>query len=189
MFVSSTSTLVPCITVNPVKFHVYSETDNKFVEYIDNRYYKKGECLNDDDAPLGLGTPIYLTDDESVRQAAKELLKSRPEPFGDDVAAVMLRDRDMPFINWYPVSNKGTLKLFANADPIDITDKEDGDIYNGAKTEIYFSPISAINAVKNYIENVCNDITREAAAREAKEQQDILQAKSFIDKIKKAQEI
>ena len=101
----------------------------------------------------------------------------------------MLRDHDSPYIHWYSVSNKGTLKLFANADPIDITDKEDGDIYEGTKTEIYISPISAINAVKNYIENVCNDIISEAAEREAKEQQEILNAKSFIDKIKKAQEI
>lgn len=81
------------------------------------------------------------------------------------------------------------LKLFSNAEPINITDKEDGDVYNGTKTEIYFSPISAITAVKNYLENVCNDITSEAADREAKEQQDILRAKPFIDKINNAQEI
>lgn len=195
MFVSSTSTLVPCVTftkVSGIQFHVYSTTDQKFVEYIGDKFHKKGEFLEGDDAPTTVPfflTDDYLTADEAVRQAAKELLKFRPEPYGDDVAAVMLRDHDSPYIHWYSVSNKGTLKLFANADPIDITDKEDGDIYEGTKTEIYISPISAINAVKNYIENVCNDILREAAAREAKEQQEILNAKSFIDKIKKAQEI
>ena len=188
MFVSSTATLVPCVTFSrDIRFHVFSATDSKFVEFIGDKYNKKGEFLKDNDAPTN--DPIFLTDDEVVRQAAKELMKYRPEPFGDDVAAVMLRDTDSPFIHWYRVSKKGTIKLFANADPIDITDKEDGDVYDGTKTEIYFSPISAINAVKNYIENVCNDITSEAAAREAKEQQEILNAKSFIDKIKKAQEI
>lgn len=190
MFVSSTSSLVPCVTftkVSGIQFHVYSTTDEKFVNYIGDKFHKKGEFLEGDDAPTSV--PLFLTDDNTVRQAAKELLKFRPEPYGDDVAAVMLRDHDSPYIHWYSVSNKGTLKLFANADPIDITDKEDGDIYEGTKTEIYISPISAINAVKNYIENVCNDITSEAAAREAKEQQEILNAKSFIDKIKKAQEI
>ena len=189
MFVSSTSTLVPCVTFKggDIHFHVYSTTDEKFVEFIGDKYNKKGEFLQKIDAPTEV--PLFLTDDDTVRQAAKKLLKSRPELFGDNVAAVMLRDQDSPFIHWYRVSNKGTIKLFANADPIDITDKEDGDIYEGTKTEIYISPISAINAVKNYIENVCNDILHEAAAREAKEQQEILNAKSFIDKIKKAQEI
>lgn len=195
MFVSSTSNLVPCVTftkVSGIQFHVYSTTDKKFVEYIGDKFHKKGEFLEGDDAPINV--PLFLTDDfltgvEAIRQAAKELLKSRPEPYGDNVAAVMLRDHDSPYIHWFGVSNKGTIKLFANADPIDITDKEDGDLYDGTKTEIYFSPISAINAVKNYIENVCNDILREAAEREAKEQREILNAKSFIDKIKKAQEI
>ena len=210
MFVSSTSSLVPCVTftkVSGIQFHVYSTTDEKFVEFIGDKHtkkgssaslvalgaaysgckhYQKGECYEGDDVPTE--SPILLTNDEAVRQAAKELLKSRPEPYGDGVAAVMLRDRDTTFINWYSVSNKGTIKLFYDH-PIDITDKEDGDFYNGTKTEIYFSPISAINAVKNYLENVCNDILREAAEREAKEQKDILNAKSFIDKIKKAQEI
>jgi len=190
MFVSSTSTLVTCVTftkVSGIQFHVYSTTDEKFVEYIGDKFHKKGEFLEGDDAPTNV--PLFLTDDNTVRQAAKELLKFRPEPYGDDVAAVMRRDHDSPYIHWYSVSNKGTIKLFANADPIDITDKEDGDLYEGTKTEIYFSPISAINAVKNYLENVCNDILREAAEREAKEQRDILHAKAFIDKIKKAQEI
>lgn len=95
MFVSSISTLVPCVTVtrnNDIRFHIYSTTDNKFVEYIGDKYYKKGEFLKDSDSPYI--APLFLTDDNTVRQAAKELLKSRPEPFGDDVAAVMLRDRD-----------------------------------------------------------------------------------------------
>jgi hypothetical protein len=190
MFVSSTATLVPCVTFtknHEIRFHVYSTTDSKFVEYVGDMYYQKGELLKDNDAPTTV--PLFLTNEEAVRQAAKELLKSRPEPYGDDVAAVMLRDRDTTFIHWYRVSNKGTIKLFANADPVDsIINKEDGDIYANT-TEIYFSPISAINAVKNYLENVCNDILREAAEREAKEQRDILHAKSFIDKINKAQEI
>lgn len=189
MFVSSKSTLVPCVTFNNVgkTFHVFSTEDNKFVEFHGDKYYKKGECLEDNDAPTQ--SPIFLTDDETVRQAAKELLKSRPEPVGNDVAAVMLRDSDTTDIHWYRVSNKGMLKLFANADPIDITNMEDGDVFDNCKTEIYFSPISAIITVKNYLENVCNDILREAAEREAKEHKDILRAKSFIDKIKKAQEI
>ena len=190
MFVSSTSTLVPCVTFNNlgnIFFHVFSTEDNKFVEYIGDKYYTKGEFHKDSDAPTQ--SPIFLTDDNTVRQAAKELLKFRPEPFGDDVAAVMLRNRDTTGIIWYRVNNKGMLKLFSNADPINITDKTEGDVYDGTSAEIYFSPISAINAVKNYIENVCNDIIREAADREAKEQRDILHAKSFIDKIKKAQEI
>lgn len=190
MFVSSKSTLVPCVTFNHIgniRFHVYSTTDEKFVEFTGDKHYKKGECLEDNDAPTQ--SPIFLTDDETVRQAAMELLKYRPEPVGADVAAVMLRDSDTTYINWYRVSNKGMLKLFANADPIDITDMEDGDVFDNCKTEIFFSPISAINTVKNYLENVCNDILREAAEREAKEASCILQAKSFIDKIKKAQEI
>lgn len=190
MFVSSTSSLVPCVTVarnHDIRFHIYSTTDNKFVEYIGDMYYQKGELLKDNDAPTP--SPIFLTDGENVRQAAKELLRSRPEPFGDDVAAVMLRNRDTTGIIWYRVNNKGMLKLFSNAEPINITDKTEGDVYDGTSAEIYFSPISAINAVKNYLENVCNDIIREAAEREAKESQDIRLAKSFIDKIKKAQEI
>lgn len=190
MFVSSTSTLVPCVTFtrnSDIRFHIYSTTDEKFVEFGDDRHYKKGEFLDDNDAPTIV--PLFLTDDNTVRQAAKELLKSRPEPFGDDVAAVMLRNRDTTGIIWYRVNNKGMLKLFSNADPINITDKTEGDVYDGTSAEIYFSPISAITAVKNYLENVCNDIIREAADRDAKEQQDILRAKPFIDKIKKAQEI
>lgn len=190
MFVSSISTLVPCVTVtrnHDIRFHIYSTTDNKFVEYIGDEYYKKGEFLKDSDSPYI--APLFLTDDNTVRQAAKELLRSRPEPFGDNVAAVMLRNSDTTDIIWYRVNNKGMLKLFSNAEPINITDKTEGDVYDGTSTEIYFSPISAINAVKNYLENVCNDITSEAADREAKESQDIRQAKSFIDKIKKAQEI
>lgn len=190
MFVSSKATLVPCVTftlIGNIRFHVVSTTDNKFVKFNGDKHYKKGEFIEDNAAPTQV--PLLLTDDNTVRQAAKELLKYRPEPVGDDVAAVMLRDEDTTGIHWYSVSNKGMLKLFANADPIDITDMEDGDVFNNDKTEIFFSPISAINTVKNYLENVCNDILREAAEREAKEQQDILQAKSFIDKIQKAQEI
>jgi hypothetical protein len=195
MFVSSKATLVPCVTftlIGNIRFHVYSTTDEKFVEFngdmhYKNMHYKKGEFIEDIAAPTQV--PLLLTDDNTVRQAAKELLKYRPEPVGDDVAAVMLRDEDTTCIHWYRVSNKGMLKLFANADPIDITNMEDGDVFNNCKTEIFFSPISAINTVKNYLENVCNDILREAAEREAKEQQDIIQAKSFIDKIQKAQEI
>ena len=190
MFVSSTSKLIPCVTftrVSGIQFHVYSEDDKKFVEYIGDKHYKKGECYEGDDAPME--EPIFLKDDEAVRQAAKELLKSRPEPFGDEVASVMLRDQDTTYIHWYRVTNKGMLKLFSNADPIDITNMEDGDIYNNGKTEIFFSPISAINTVKNYLENVCNDIISEAVEREAKEASDILNAKSFIEKINKAQEI
>lgn len=190
MFVSSKSTLVPCVTFNHlgnIFFHVYSTTDEKFVEFKGDKHYKKGEFIEDNEAPAKV--PLFLTDDETVRQAAKELLKYRPEPVGNDVAAVMLRDSDTTDIHWYRVSNKGMLKLFANADPIDITNMEDGDVFDNCKTEIYFSPISAISTVKNYLENVCNDILREAAEREAKEQQEIRQAKSFIDKIKKAQEI
>ena len=190
MFVNSKSKLVPCVTFNhlgDIRFHVFSTTDNKFVEFNGDKHYKKGEFLESIDAPINAFT--MLTDDEAVRQAAKELLKYRLEPYGDDVAAVMLRDQDTTNIHWYRVSNKGMLKLFANADPIDITDMEDGDVFDNCKTEIFLSPISAINTVKNYLENVCNDILREAAEREAKEQQDILQAKSFIDKIQKAQEI
>ena len=192
MFVSSKATLVPCVTFNNfeiIRFYVVSTTDNKFVEFNGDKHYKKGEFIEDNAAPTQV--PLLLTDDETVRQAAKELLKYRPEPVGDDVAAVMLRDQDTTGIHWYRVSNKGMLKLFANADPIDITDMEDGDVFvfNNCKTEIFFSPISAINTVKNYLENVFNDILREAAEREAKEASDILQAKSFIDKIKKAQEI
>lgn len=192
MFVSSKATLVPCVTFTligniNIRFHVYSTTDEKFVEFNGDKHYKKGEFIEDIAAPTQV--PLLLTDDNTVRQAAKELLKYRPELVGDDVAAVMLRDEDTTCIHWYLVSNKGMLKLFANADPIDITDMEDGDAFNNDKTEIFFSPISAISTVKNYLENVCNDILREAAEREAKEQQDIIQAKSFIDKIKKAQEI
>lgn len=210
MFVSSTSKLIPCVTftrVSGIMFHVYSETDKKFVEYIGDKIsknsnaslvalggnyggckrYKKGECYEGNDAPTE--TPIFLTDDDAVRQAAKELLKSRPEPFGDEVASVMLRDQDTTYIHWYRVTNKGMLKLFSNADPIDITNMEDGDVYNKGKTEIFFSPISAINTVKNYLENVCNDIIAEAIEREAKEASEILNAKSFIEKINKAQEI
>ena len=171
-----------------------------FVEFKGDKYYKKGEFIKDRDAPTNaplLLTNDFLTEDEAVRQAAKELLKSRPEPFGDDVAAVMLLDAESTFIHWHRVSNKGTIKLFSNADPIDITDMEDGDVYDGTKTHVYsgnkmqifFSPISAINTVKNYLENVCNDILTEAVEREAKEASDILNAQSFIDKIKKAQEI
>ena len=189
MFVSSKSTLVPCVTFKggDIMFYVYSTTDEKFVEFKGDKYYKKGEFLKDNDRPSIV--PLILNDDEDVRKAAKELLRSRPEPFGHEVAAVMLRDTDSTGIHWYSVTNKGTLKLFGNADPIDITDKEDGDNYNGTKTQIFFSPITAINTVKNYLENVCNDIIAEAVDRENKEQQDILNAKSFIDKIKKAQEI
>lgn len=189
MFVSSTSTLVPCVTFKggEIRFHVYSTTDEKFVEFHGDKYYKKGEFHNDGDAPTTV--PLFLTDDETVRQAAKELMKSRPEPFGSEVAAVMLRDEGSTGIHWYRVSNKGTLKLFGNADPIGITEMEDGDTYSGTKTQIFFSPISAIDTVKNFLENVCNDIITEAVEREAKEQQEILYAKSFIDKIKKAQEI
>lgn len=189
MFVSSKSKLVPCVTSKggDVMFHVFSTTDEKFVEFNGDKYYKKGEFIKDDDSPSI--APLLLNDDEDVRQAAKELLKSRPKPFGDDVAAVMLRDTDSTFINWYRVTNKGQIKPFSNADPIDITDKEDGDNYNGTKTQIFFSPISAINTVKNYLENVCNDIINEAVERENKENQDILNAKPFIDKIHKAQEI
>lgn len=189
MFVSSNSMLAPCVTFNNlgnIRFHVFSTTDNKFVEYIGNKAYKKGEFLATKDAPSNAF--IFLTDDNTVRQAAKELLKYRPL-VGDDGAAVMLRDQDSTNIHWYRVSNKGMIKFFSNADPIDITDMEDGDVFDNSKTEIFFSPISAINAVKNYIENVCNDIISEAAEHEAKEQQEILNAKSFIDKIKKAQEI
>ena len=194
MFVRSTTKLVPCVTFNNVsriQFHVYSTEDKKFVEYHDAdtnyKHYKKGECLETNDAPTQ--SPIYLTDDKAVRQSAKELLKYRPEPFDDEVAAVMLRDQLSTNIDWYRISNKGMLKQFANADPIDITDMEDGDVFDNSKTEIFFSPISAISTVKNYLENVCNDILREAAEREAKEASDILKAKSFIDKIKKAQTI
>ena len=190
MFVSSKSTLVPCVTFSKtgdIYFYVYSTTDEKFVEFNGDKYCKKGEFLKDNDKPANV--PLILNDDEDVRKAAKELLKSRPEPFGDEVAAVMLRDTDSTFINWYIVNNKGMLKPFNNADPIDITDKEDGDNYNGTKTQIFFSPITAINTVKNYLENVCNDIIAEAVERENKEASDILKAQSFIDKIKKAQEI
>lgn len=190
MFVSSKATLIPCVTftlVGNIRFQIVSTTDNKFVEFNGDKHYKKGEFIEDNAVPINAFT--MLTDDETVRQAAKELLKYRPEPVGTDVAAVMLRDQDTTNIHWYRVSNKGMLKLFANADPIDITDMEDGDVFDNCKTEIFFSPISAINTVKNYLENVCNDILREAAEREAKEASCILQAKSFIDKIKKAQEI
>lgn len=190
MFVKATSKLVPCVAFShtgDIFFYVYSTNDEKFVEFKGDKYHKKGECLSGNDSPDI--APLYLTDDETVRQAAKELLKLRPEPFGSEVAAVMLRDEGSTGIHWYRVSNKGTIKLFGNADPIDITNLEDGDTYSGTKTQIFFSPISAINTVKNFLENVCNDIITEAVERETKEQQDILNAKSFIDKIKKAQEI
>lgn len=190
MFVSSKSTIVPCVTFSKngeISFHAFSITDDKFVEFKGDKYYKKGEVQSDTDASVNV--PLLLTDDEAVRQAAKELLKSRPEPFGHEVAAVMLRDNDSTGIHWYSVTNKGTLKLFGNSDPIDITDKEDGDNYNGTKTQIFFSPISAITAVKNYIKNICQGIIAEAAEREAKEASDILKAQSFIEKIHKAQEI
>ena len=172
MFVSSKSNLVPCYTVSStgdIMFHVFSTTDEKFVEFKGDKYYKKGEFLKDNDRPA-IAALLLNDDDEAVRKAAKDLLRSRPEPFGHEVAAVMLRDTDSTGIHWYRVTNKGTLKLFGNADPIDITDKEDGDNYNGTKTQIFFSPITAINTVKNYLENVCNDIIAEAVARHRQDQ-------------------
>ena len=190
MFVSSTSKLVPCATVSQVNglmFRIVSTDDKLFVEEKGDKYYKKGELIS------GCGieekSPIFLTDDESVRQAAKELLKSRPEPYGEDVAAVMIRDQRSAYISWYRVSNKGTVKIFANADPIDITGLKDGDIFTSRKCEVYFSPIAAINAVKSFLESACDEIRHEAAVREEQEDSEIRRAQSFIDMIKKAQEI
>lgn len=190
MFVSSTSKLIPCVTFSHdgnISFHVFSSTDDKFVEFHGDKFYKKGEFHSDNDKPVNV--PLFLTDEETVRQAAKEFLRSRPVPFGHEVAAVMLRDKGATSIHWYSVSNKGTIKLFGNADPIDITNLEEGETYSGTKTQVFFSPISAINAVKDYLVEVCNSIISEAIEREAKEASEILNAKSFIEKIKKAQEI
>lgn len=190
MFVKSTAKLIPCVSIShtgDIFFYVYSTTDEKFVEFKGDKYNKKGEILSVNDSPAI--TPLFLTDDDTVRQAAKELLKLRPEPFGSEVAAVMLRDKGSTNIHWFSVSNKGTIKLFGNADPIDITNMEEGDTYSGTKTQIFFSPITAITTVKDYLVGVCNEIIAEATERENKEQQDILNAKSFIDKIHKAQEI
>lgn len=190
MFVSSKSKLVPCATLSKVHgilFRIASTDDNLFVEEKGDKYYKKGELISDN--YVDTHSPIYLTDDESVRQAAKELLNSRPQPYGEDVAAVMIRDQNSAYISWYRVSNKGAVKLFANADPIDITGMKDGDVFTSGNREIFFSPISAIATVKNFLENVCNDIRREASEREEQEASEIRRAKSFIDMIKKAQEI
>ncbi len=187
MFVSSKSKIVPCATVSQVHgllFNIVSIDDNKFVGETGD---KKGELIKDSD--ISSKSPIYLTDDESVLHAAKELLKTRPEPYGEDVAAVMTRDQNSAYISWYRVSNKGSVKLFANADPIDITGMKDGDVIPNSTRVIYISPIAAITAVKNYLENVCNDIRREASEREEQEASEIRRAQSFIDMIKKAQEI
>ena len=190
MFVSSISKIVPCATLSKVHgilFSIVSIDDNKAVEEKGDKYYKKGELITDSD--VNTYSPIYLTDDESVRQAARELLKSRPQPYGEDVAAVMIRDQKSAYISWYRVSNKGTIKLFANADPIDITDMEDGDVISNSTRVIYLSPIAAITAVKHFLECICDDIRREAVEREEKETNDIRRAQSFLDKIRKAQEI
>ena len=191
MFVSSKSKIVPCVTVSLcnglllLKFRIVSTDDNKFVEEKGDKYYKKGELLSDTD--VNKISHIYLTDD--VRQAAKELLKTRPDPYGEDVAAVMIRDKCSSYISWYRVSNKGTIKLFANADPIDITAMDDGDVIPNSTSVIYISPFAAINAVKNFLESACDDIRREAVEREEQEASEIRRAKSFLDKIKKAQKI
>jgi hypothetical protein len=190
MFVKSTAKLVPCVSFShtgDIFFYVYSTTDEKYVEFKGDKYNKKGEILSVNDSPAI--TPLFLTDEKDVRKAAKELLKLRPEPFGSEVAAVMLRDEGSTGIHWYRISNKGTLKLFGNADPIDITNMEDGETYSGTKTQIFFSPITAIRTVRDYLVEVCNGIIAEAVERETKEQQEILNAKSFIDKLHKAQEI
>ncbi|WP_405325537.1 hypothetical protein [Fibrobacter sp.] len=190
MFVKSTATLVPCVTVShsgDIMFHVFSSSDDKFVEFHGDKYYKKGEFHSDNDKPTNV--PLFLTDDEDIRKVAKEFMRSRPEPFGRDVAAVMLRDKGTTNIHWFSVSNKGTIKLFGNADPIDITNMEEGETYSGTKTQIFFSPITAIRTVRDYLVGVCNEIIAESTEREAKEQQEILNAKSFIDKLHQAQEI
>ena len=190
MFVSSKSKIVPCVTasqVNGLMFYVVSIDDNKFVEEKGDKYNKKGELIADSN--VDAKSPIYLTDDESVRQAAKKLMKFKPEPYGEDVEAVMIRDKCSAYISWYRVSNKGTIKLFANADPIDITDMEDGDVISNSTRVIYLSPIAAITAVKHFLECICDDIRREAVEREEKETNDIRRAQSFLDKIRKAQEI
>lgn len=190
MFVSSITKLVPCATesqVHGILFRIASTDDNLFVEEKGDKYYKKGELISD--TYVNTQSPIFLTDDKSVRQAAKELLNSRPTPSGEDVAAVMIRDQNSAYISWYRVSNKGAIKLFANADPIDITGMEDGDVFTSGNREIYFSPITAINAVKKFLESAIDDIHREASEREEKEASEIRRAKSFIDKLKKAQKI
>ena len=84
MFVSSKSKLVPCATLSKVHgilFRIASTDDNLFVEEKGDKYYKKGELISDN--YVDTHSPIYLTDDESVRQAAKELLNSRPQPYGE----------------------------------------------------------------------------------------------------------
>jgi hypothetical protein len=198
MFISTKTTLVPVFIVKSGKpyFHVYSETDNRYVEHHnDDNRYKFGEIYKEDEYQMDAEYFISLITDDDIKRAASQLLGLRPKADSEHPAAVIIRENHSArkehctHLEWQKVSYKGTFQFFANADPTKVPETE-GTVIDATKNyEVYFSPISAIKAVKTSLEGIIKQMVAQAIERENAEKAEIETAKPIISKILKAQEI
>lgn len=198
MFISTKTTLVPVFTVKSGKpyFHVYSEIDDRYVEHLtDDNHYKFGEIYNEHEYQMDDEDFIMLITDDDIKRAASKLLDLRPKADSEHPAAVIIREHNSfrkehcTDLEWQKVSYKGTFQLFANADPTKVPETEGTAIGASKNYEVYFSPITAIKAVKTSLEGVIKQMVAKATERENAEKAEIEKAKTIISQIIKAQEI
>ena len=198
MFISTKTTLVPVFTVksgNPY-FHVYSEIDNRYVEHLtDDNRYKFGEIYNEHEYQMDEEDFISLITDDDIKRAASKLLDLRPKADSEHPAAVIIRENNRSSkehctnLEWHKVSYKGTFQFFANADSTKVPETEGTAIGSAENYEVYFSPITAIKAVKTSLEGIIKQMVAQATERENAEKAEIEKAKPILSKILKAQEI
>ena len=198
MFVTTKTALDPVFIVKGGKpyFYVYSENDNRYVEHrTDDNRYKFGEVYKEGEYDMEEEEFIPLITDNDIKRAASKLLDLRPKADSEHPAAVIIRENNSSkkehctYLEWYKVSYKGTIKFFANSDPTKVPETEGTAIGYGNNNEVYFSPITAIKAVKKSLEGIITKMIVQANEREKAEQAEIERAKPLINQILKAQEI
>ena len=188
-FVYSKANLVPIfhITHQRPAFDVLDKKANILVEYReDSRKYKVGNLM-EEPVPEEY---IILDSEENINLAAKKLMEFRPLPDRDHPAAVIFRedfDQAHTWLEWYRIDHQGRARAFANADPAQIPENEGERFNETSHYLVYFSPVSAIKAVKEYLDDTIKTIKADMKKMEDEFERASNFYKPLIDKIINAQ--
>jgi hypothetical protein len=193
MLISSKAKLVPVMTSTSTRlypyFRVYSETDRLYVAHTESDPDGNfGSCKYSDPDEQR----IKLTNSDNIKKAARKLLEVRPKATASyPVSVIFLKSDsvDCTEIKWVPVDIKGNAMPFDGMDSFPIPQTEGESYCKNSVYKVYYSPVSAINTVVDYLTNCIGRMVELAKQTEDQEALDIATAKPLLERIIKAQEI
>ena len=197
MQITSKSNLVPALILSDrhtssdaFNFYIFDTDKKTFVYDMDDKQHGEFRGNYSDFDPSDY-TILPISTSVEQLEAAKRILQDRPSLTNSSPAAILLHDVDTTSFHWMKVNNRGKFRYFVDNDYVDCptTDatliKFQGHTYN---TEVFISPLAAVDAVNKILQVRINSMLSEAEAAELKEIEEINNAKDKINLILKAQE-